>query len=106
MSLTSKSIRLALEITDPNIIFTKDAEIELIQGVMSLVYYAKLSICPERCPQCGFNDQIVRYGFDQERIIAPSFSYRPTHLKLSASVFAGHCTHFQIEPIRPSALRD
>jgi transposase len=93
MSLTSKSIRLALEITDPNIIFTKDAEIELIQGVMSLVYYAKLSICPERCPQCGFNDQIVRYGFDQERIIAPSFSYRPTYLKLSCQRFrCGHCT--------------
>lgn len=41
MSLTSKSIRFALKITDPNIIFTKDAEIKPIQGVTSQVYYAK-----------------------------------------------------------------
>lgn len=120
MSLTSKSIRFALEITDPNIIFTKDAEIEPIQGVTSLVYYVKLSVLPERCPQCVFSDRIVRYGFDQERIIVPSFSYRPTYLKLSCQRFrCKHCTaifqnrtdyvrpHCVIsEPVRQMALFD
>jgi transposase len=87
MSLTSKSIRLALEITDPNILFTKDASLETIAGQCALVYYAKLTVCPERCPNCGFTNKIVRYGFDQERIVTPSFSYRPTYLKLSCQRF-------------------
>lgn len=93
MSLTDKSIRLALEITDPNIIFTKDAEIKSIHGTNSLVYYAKIITPPERCPQCGFSDKIVRYGFDQQRITAPSFSYRPTYLWLNCQRFrCNHCS--------------
>lgn len=87
MSLTDKSIRLALEITDPNIIFTKDAEIETIQDTKSLVFYARIVTQPERCPQCGFNDKIVRYGFNQQCITAPSFSYRPTYIRLSCQRF-------------------
>lgn len=92
MSLTDKSIRLALEITDPNIIFTKDAEIEMIQDTKSLVFYAKIITQPERCPQCGYNDKIVRYGFNQQCITAPSFSYRPTYIRLSCQRFrCNHC---------------
>lgn len=87
MPLTSKSIRLALEITDPNIIFFEDGEIETIQNQAALVYRAKLTVKPDHCPNCGFTDQIVRFGFNQVRIVAPSFGYRPTYLKLSCQRF-------------------
>nr|WP_225354487.1 hypothetical protein [Lacticaseibacillus paracasei] len=43
MSLTGKSIRMVLEIKDPNIIFTQDAVIEEIRGAKALVFYAELN---------------------------------------------------------------
>lgn len=82
MSLTSKSIRMVLEIKDPNIIFTQDAENEEVHGASALVFYAELKAKPERCPNCGFMDKIVRYGFESSCVLAPSFTYRPTYLKL------------------------
>jgi transposase len=95
MSLTSKSIRLALEIKDENIVFTKDAQIEQIHEADALVYYAELKACPQRCPECGFSGRIVRYGFNQELLIVPSFSYRPTYLKLSCQRFrCDQCTSY------------
>uniref|UniRef100_UPI0021CB5638 transposase n=1 Tax=Lacticaseibacillus parakribbianus TaxID=2970927 RepID=UPI0021CB5638 len=87
MSLTSQSIRLALEITDPNIIFYKDAQIEKVHDADALLYYARLITQPARCPQCGFCGQMVRYGFNQVCLVVPGFSYRPTYLKLSCQRF-------------------
>ena len=53
MSLTSKSIRFALEITDPNIVFTEDAKLEKIEDKTALVYTADLKARPDCCPNCG-----------------------------------------------------
>ncbi|MTV82648.1 ISL3 family transposase [Secundilactobacillus folii] len=118
MSLTSKSIRLALEIKDPNIIFTEDAEIELIHGTQALVYHGRLDVQADRCPQCGFADEIVHFGTNQVCIVAPSFSYRPTYLKLicprfrckrCATVFQGRTDYVRSycvisEPVRQMIL--
>lgn len=105
MSLTSKSIRLVLEIKDPNIIFSQDAEIELIHGANALVFAAELKIQPERCPNCGFKGKVVRYGFDHSYVLTPSSSYRPTYLKLSRQRFRCELCHsvFQSETdyVRP-----
>ncbi len=105
MSLTSKSIRLILEIKDPNIIFSQDAEVEEIQGANAMVLSAVLKSQPERCPNCGFTSKIVRYGFVRSCVLAPCYSYRPTYLKLSRqryrcdlcrSVF--HCETDYVQP--------
>ena len=69
MSLTSKSIRMVLEIKDPNIIFTQDAVIEEIRGAKALLFYAELKLQPEHC------------------VLMPSYSYRPTYIKLSRQRF-------------------
>lgn len=87
MSLTSKSIRMVLEIKDSNIIFTQDAVIEEIRGTKALVFYAELKTLPERCPICGFISRLVRYGFERTCVLMPSYSYRPTYLKLSRQRF-------------------
>lgn len=87
MSLTSKSIRMVLEIKDPNIIFTKDAVIEEIRGAKALVFYAELKLQPEHCPACGFASKLVRYGFERTCVLMPSYSYRPTYMKLSRQRF-------------------
>lgn len=87
MSLTSKSIRMILEIKDPNIIFTQDAVIEEIRETNALVFYAELKTRPERCPVCGFISKLVRYGSDQACVLVPSPSYRPTYMKLSRQRF-------------------
>ena len=107
MSLTSKSIRLVLEIKDTNIIFTKDAEIEEIQGATALVFSAELKVKPDRCPNCGYLDKIVRYGFDHSCVLAPSYSYRPTYLKLKRQRYRCDQCHsiFQSETdyVRPNS---
>ncbi len=87
MSLTSKSIRMVLEIKDPNIIFTQDAVIEEIRGAKALVFYAELKLQPEHCPACGFASKLVRYGFERTCVFMPSYSYRPTYIKLSRQRF-------------------
>lgn len=87
MSLTSKSIRMILEIKNPNIIFAQDAVIEEIQGTNALFFYAELKTQPERCHICGFMSKVVRYGFERSCILAPSYTYRPTYLKLSRQRF-------------------
>ena len=87
MSLTSKSIRMLLEIKDPNIIFTQDAVLEELQGTTVLVFYADLKTQPERCPVCGFLSKFVRYGFERSCVLMPSYSYRPNYLKLSRQRF-------------------
>lgn len=106
MSLTSKSIRFALEITDPNIVFTEDAKLEKIEDKTALVYTADLKVRPDCCPNCGFTDKIVRYGFNQSRIIAPGFSYRPTYLKLRCQKFRCQRCHSifqsQTDYVRPN----
>lgn len=87
MSLTSKSIRMVLEIKDPNIIFTQDAVIEEIRGAKALVFYAELKLQPEHCPACGLASKLVRYGFERTCVLMPSYSYRPTYMKLSRQRF-------------------
>ncbi|EKQ18540.1 ISL3 family transposase [Lacticaseibacillus paracasei] len=87
MSLTGKSIRMVLEIKDPNIIFTQDAVIEEIRGAKALVFYAELKLQPEHCPACGFASKLVRYGFERTCVLMPSYSYRPTYMKLSRQRF-------------------
>ncbi|HFU5884755.1 TPA: transposase family protein [Enterococcus faecium] len=87
MSLTSKSIRMVLEIKDPNIIFTQDAVIEEIRGAKALLFYAELKLQPEHCPACGFASKLVRYGFERTCVLMPSYSYRPTYIKLSRQRF-------------------
>ena len=105
MSLTSKSIRMILEIKDPNIIFTQDAVIEEIQETNALVFYAKLNTQPAHCPMCGFISKYVRYGFEQSCVLVPSYSYRPTYLKLCRQRFRCELCHsvFQSETdyVRP-----
>ena len=79
MSLTGKSIRMVLEI--------KDAVIEEIRGAKALVFYAELKLQPEHCPACGFASKLVRYGFERTCVLMPSYSYRPTYMKLSRQRF-------------------
>lgn len=82
MSLTSQSIRNALEIKDPNITFLEDSHIQLIKGKESLVYPASLTYKPDHCANCGFADKIVKYGTQKVRIIAPSAGFRPAYILL------------------------
>lgn len=78
---------MVLEIKDPNIIFTQDAVIEEIRGAKALVFYAELKLQPEHCPACGFASKLVRYGFERTCVFMPSYSYRPTYIKLSRQRF-------------------
>ena len=73
MSLTSKSIRMILEIKDPNINFTQDAVVEEIQGTNALVFYAKLNTRPAHCTMCGFISKYVRYGFERACVLVQSY---------------------------------
>lgn len=82
MSLTSQSIRNALEIKDPNITFFEDSHLQVIKGKESLVYPAILTYTPKRCEHCGFADHIVKYGTRKNRIIAPSAGFRPAYILL------------------------
>lgn len=105
MSLTSKSIRMILEIKDPNIIFTQDATIEEVRGAKALVFYAELKIPPEHCPICGFASKMVHYGFERAYVLMPSYSYRPNYMKLRRQRFRCEVCHavFQSETdyVRP-----
>lgn len=87
MSLTDQSIRNLLEIKDPNILFLEDSYFDTLKSQHVLIIPAVLTYDVDRCPNCGFTDKVVKYGFNSNLIIAPSLVQRPTFLKLKRQRF-------------------
>ncbi|CAM4363909.1 ISL3 family transposase [Erysipelothrix aquatica] len=95
----SNSIRLTLNIKDPNITFDTNCIHELqIKGVLSLVYSAKLSPpTPNACPHCGVVNQdfsIIKNGSKFVTVKMPRVSNRRTFLRLKKQRYlCKHCNH-------------
>lgn len=92
MPLTEQSIRVMLEITDPNIHFTEDCRIETIRDREAIVWPAVLSYQPDCCVNCGFATSLVKYGFNENLITAPGPTFRPVYVRLKRQRFkCRHC---------------
>lgn len=91
----SNSIRLALNIKDPNITFDNDCVQELqIKGVLSLVYSAKL-LPPSlnTCPHCGVVNQnflIIKNGSKVSTIKMPPVSNHQRSFVLKNSAISAN----------------
>ena len=95
----SNSIRLTLNIKDPNVIFLPDcAHEEQIKGVTTVIYSAKLSPdAPKSCPACGtmnINYSIIKNGLKKSDIKLPRVSNRSARLRLAKQrYFCKSCSH-------------
>lgn len=95
----SNSIRISLNIKDPNITFDQNFVQEVpINGIISLVYNASLSPeAPSVCPKCGIINQnydIIKNGSKYVHIKMPRVSNLKTILKLKKQRYlCKHCNH-------------
>ncbi len=95
---TSDSIRLFLNIKDPNVIFDDSfVRIVSVNRINTLVFSARLSPdIPDVCPKCGClhtPGSIIRYGSKTSTIRLPAVSNMSTVLKLKKQRFLCHHCH-------------
>lgn len=91
----SHCTRISLDLKDENITFPeKYCEEKVVRGKRSKVYYGQLSYTPERCVNCGMENQassIVKWGFKVSRLTLNSITHYPTYLFLKKQRF--YCKH-------------
>ncbi len=84
----NNSIKTLLNIKDKNIEFDNQfITHQIIKGVMSKVFHAKLSYTPDFCDCCGAHDQIIKYGYINCLINYPKFLNYNTYLNLKKQRF-------------------
>lgn len=91
-----------LNLKDENIIFyEKFCDEEVIKGVKSKVFYAKLTKVPSKCQVCDhvYDRKIHKHGCKKSTIKLPQVSNMNTYLKLDKQRYkCYHCNHtFTIE---------
>ena len=87
----SYSIRFALDLKDKNITFPENCtEESKIRGRKAKVFHGILSYTPERCANCGVENQsyrIIKNGTKVSRLTLNSHTHHPTYLFLKKQRF-------------------